>query len=486
MNNSAVDLLLLSGLCNINDFFGVRSETTMSSRMLGPSKIAEQARQGGYTAQVIDFVQFIPDDALYNILDHFIGDNTVVGISVTHLCYIENDEPKEVILKIKKLLDRYRCRNKIKILLGGYGADAWTNEFIADYTIVGKAENEIVPVLDKIFNHGLQKQKMSLWEIKTCNHKWHRTDQIVHGETLPLEIGRGCIFHCKFCKFEYLGKRPGSYVRSMDLIYDELMHNYNHYGVTSYNIVDDTFNDDIEKLKQWHDMIMSLPFKIEYSCYLRADLLHKHKHSPNLLVESGLKACAIGIETFDPTAAKAIGKPWSAKHAKTFLPWLKENTFKDVTIGINFIVGLPGESLDSVSETFAWAKQQKFSCKFFPLYLDKNLIERSRKNKNVIASVFDQQWEKFGYRFVDNYTMWENEHMNFQQANKLTYKYNNRLGKLEPVSSWDRTGLKTLGYSDEYLAVTPRLQIINSKDFTQRRKKFINNYVDKFVTLTKK
>lgn len=480
MDKTSVDFVILSGLCNIIDFFGTRSETTMSCRMLGPSKIAARARDAGYSAQVIDFVQFIPDNDLYHILDQYIGDDTVIGISTTHLCYIKNDQPKDVVIKLKKLLDRYRNKNKVKVLVGGYAADAWQQEFSADSVLVGKSENEIGPTLDKLLNNGLQKKPFEFWDIKTCDHKWHLSDRLVYGETLPLEIGRGCIFHCKFCKFEYLGKRPGTYVRDMDLIKKELIHNFNNYGTTAYNIVDDTFNDDIDKLKIWHEMIMSLPFKIEYSCYLRADLLHKHTESARLLVETGLKACAIGIESLNPKAAKAVGKPWSAKHAKTFLPWLKENTFKDVIMGVNFIAGLPGESIESLRETYEWALQQKFSCKFFPLYLDIDLIERSKQNPNVVASLFDQQWKTFGYTFPDNATDWVNEYTNFKQVNKLTYKYNNKLGQQETVSSWDITGLKTLGYSHDYLYSTPRLEIINSSDFSMKRRQFIEKYIQNF------
>lgn len=477
-----VDFLLLTGLCNIDDFFGVKSETTMSSRMLGPSKVAQRARDAGYSAQVIDFVQFIPDQVLYPLLDQFIGPDTVLGISVTHLVYIENMQDNAVINKVKRIIQHYRDQFGTKVLIGGYSADSWASVFSVDHVIVGKAENEVGAALDRLINHGISRQQSKFWDITTCNHQWHTSDRIMPTEVLPLEVGRGCIFHCKFCKFEYLGKRKGSYTRDMQLIRDELMRNHEQYQVTAYNIVDDTFNDDIDKLKAWYDMVMSLPFKIQYSCYLRADLLHKHKESAQLLVDSGLHACAMGIETLHPVAAKCIGKPWSAKHAREYLPELKKTTFKNVVMGVNFILGLPGEPVSSMKDTFAWAQQQEISCKFFPLSLDLEILARSKANPNVIASVFEQEWEKYGYTFPTTSTAWVNDQTSFEQVARMSYRFARQLGLREPVTSWDSVGLSTLGYDFEYLRKTPRLEIINSSDFAYRRQKFIDRYVEQFST----
>ena len=55
-------------------------------------------------------------------------------------------------------------------------------------------------------------------------------------------------------------------------------------------------------------------------------------------------------------AAKAIAKPWSSRRGKEFLSELREK-WPNTHIDCHFMVGLPGETEESLYETADWLKQ---------------------------------------------------------------------------------------------------------------------------------
>ena len=59
--------------------------------------------------------------------------------------------------------------------------------------------------------------------------RWNKNDCIQTGETLPLEISRGCIFKCKFCRYPYIGKTKNDFSKSIDNVVEELEYNYNNF-----------------------------------------------------------------------------------------------------------------------------------------------------------------------------------------------------------------------------------------------------------------
>ena len=70
-------------------------------------------------------------------------------------------------------------------------------------------------------------------------------DYILKNEVPILEIGRGCIFNCKFCSFALKGKKKLDYIKDQSLLRDELIEHYEKYGMDKYIFVDDTFNDSL-------------------------------------------------------------------------------------------------------------------------------------------------------------------------------------------------------------------------------------------------
>jgi radical SAM superfamily enzyme YgiQ (UPF0313 family) len=473
-----VDFLIFASVGNGNS--SNKYTDTLVTRSLGPSKIAFRLREAGYSVQIINFFTHYSYEELLEISEPFIDKHTVIGISTTFIAAnVHNIKyAKKQTESLSKVVKTFKERYNNFILLGGPSPPKiFSDVFNADLVVEGYAENQIVDVANKLLNHGVLKKHSSHWDIKTCNHKWNTNDCIMDNETLPLEIGRGCIFKCKFCRFAELGKKRGEYVRGLSLIRDEIIENYEKYKVTNYMLMEDTFNDDSYKLENWIRMVNDLPFKIQYTSYCRGDLLESHGELSRELYKSGLKATSIGIESFNLKAAKVIGKSWSGKKAKDFLPkWSHDICEGNAITHINLIVGLPGDTCEDIWSWLEWINNEKIgSAQTEPLIITKPGIIDSLDKP---YSEFDLNAEKlYGYSFEEeNPVAWKNADMTFVEAAKTNIKYWNYIVNNMHYGNWIAFSLMSLGYDLDYIKSKTITEINSDPTYIERKNNWFKDY----------
>lgn len=365
----------------------------------GAYRIASELRSHGYMCQVIEFFSELSFQDICKVFDNFLNHNTkIVGFATTlwvkneknmvdlwtnekrpirfvvadlnkHLFPHEEDFMREVFFEIK-----LRNRNT-KIVLGGYKAKR--SQFYdvypeVDHWIHGEGETPIIEIMESI--HSGKVLKSPFKEFAKSQTLWQKEDIILPNEHLPIEVARGCIFKCAFCSFDLNGKKPGEYIKSIDILRAEIMHNYENYGTTGYMISDDTLNDSPEKIEALHKMITSLPFKFEFSSYLRLDLVHRYPQMVELLYEMGIRSCQLGIETLNYKTGKAIGKGLHPDKQKEMLYEMKRVWKDDVYIGAGFIIGLKYETPNTCKQWLDWLDQENTpldSCQVVPLIVQK-------------------------------------------------------------------------------------------------------------------
>ena len=333
-------------------------------RYAGPYRIATELRQLGQSVQTIDFCMQFSIDEIIELLKMYMTNYTkIVGISSTFLVtkntVVDNNrnntsEISNQSTSIGWTPEQFKiisaCIKKINpdciIIVGG--GSSWKKDFDeVDIWVDGEGESFI----RKYFNNH------SEFDFNTSTIDWHSSDHILPGEHLPIEIARGCIFKCSFCSYNLIGKKQWDYVKRPEIVKNEMLRNYEIYGTTGYMFSDDTYNDTVEKVEAYHSMLTSLPFTPDFSAYMRLDLIASKPHTIDLLYESGCRSVFFGIETFNHTAGKHIGKGMDPQKQKDILYRIKEK-WPDAIISAGFIAGLPYETEESLQSTLDWLTQE--------------------------------------------------------------------------------------------------------------------------------
>ena len=389
------------------------------SRPIGTYQLSHWLRMNNVESQVIDFCQWHSSEELVSLTTLFIGNKTkFIGISSAF--WSNNQVPENIFNAIHLIKKEYPS---IQFVFGGPRSD---NDAVKSLgiTIVGEGEDQL---LQLIKGHNLSKK----FNITTLEHRFVDKDCILDGEVLPIELGRGCIFKCKFCGHHNLGKSKHTYQRHISLIEAEIAYNYEKFKTTHYHFLDDTVNEDPDKVRNLSMIPKNTGIDIKWNGYLRLDLLARYPDTAEQLLMSGMSSCFFGIETFHPEASRKIGKGWNGKSAKEFLPKLhKEIWNSDVNIWANFIVGLPGESKSDIETTVDWCLKNPIGFyRFVPLSLYKH------RTDSGTVSEFNRNYELYGYTLDDN-NSWSNKFMTQQESNVISSQCNNKLMPYNKLTSW--------------------------------------------------
>lgn len=430
-------------------------------RSAGAHRIATVLRRHGVTVQIIDLVSRMSEDEFRQCMDKYVTAETkFVGISNTFL----NDRTDHSLFPNQhglEIVNEFKQKFGFKVILGGNRNSTDSvieNDYLncIDLIVTGFADKAITEIYD---NYDLLQYEMKqgyrilnadspryvFEDFEHADIEWHESDHIFHGEALPIEIARGCIFRCSYCFFPLNGKgKPSKYMKTEEVIRKELIDNYEKYGTTVYDLMDDLVNDSPGKIEMLHRIFTSLPFKIQWTGYARPDLVIARPHTLDLMSESGCVALRFGIESFHPPSLKAIGKGMPPDKIKQGLQWMVDNS--DISLGGSFIAGLPFETKDSLREMCDWLVDPSS-----PLH-QKQLIVLSipRTNGRHDSSRMMVDPDKYGYKDLnpDNkyYMEWDNGFFDIHYARKVYQETWDELVKQSVYISHDAFRIYNLGY----------------------------------------
>ncbi len=463
------------------------NEPVNITRPVGPHILAHWLRQNGFTAKVIDFCHAMSVDNLVKITSRHIDSDTIaIGVSSTfwkntqysnrqRKDYYDNPtqdlyyEP-EWVIKARIIL---QLKNpKLDWLLGGHpGVGRIGKERKFQWRqFTGYAEDQLLKYMKEKTNQDAAGGCM--FDIKNLTACFDEGSAIQTTESLPIELARGCQFKCKFCSYPLVGKKTDTYIRDAKYIEDELIRNYEMFGTTKYQIMDDTVNESTTKIERLAEIVQRLPFKFEWVGYNRLDLIGVHKHTIDLLKATGLKSAYFGIESFHPEASTCLGKGWNGKYGKDFLIELREKWGDDIHMTCSFIAGLPYETEDSLRETQNWLIENKVVDTWFFLQLF--------LNKNAGATEFERNASTYGIRFPnpsDN-DYWEHDTSTFHEAIKMCGELNYDPRRLEMVKpmTWYIPSYASLGYDYDTICKT-KVVDLNWRSMSTKYWFFISKYV---------
>ena len=461
------------------------------SKSAGAHRLATVLRNHGVDVQVIDLAARMDKDQLHEVMLKFIdADTKFVGISNTFLNvrFEHSLFPNNYSLE---LLNDFKTVYDFKVILGGNRNGTTSvieNDYLncIDLIVTGFADKAMLDIYDnydtlvteeedgyKILH--ADKMPYTFNDFHNSEIVWQDSDIIFPDEALPIEIARGCIFRCAFCFFPMNGAgHSRKYMRSEENIKRELMRNYDQFGITKYDIMDDLLNDSVEKCEMLHRIFTSLPFDIKWTGYARHDLMISHPHTLDLFNESGCTALRFGIETLNHESGKAIGKGMEPQKTKNGLRWMRENS--DIGLGGSFIAGLPHETKDSLKSMCDWLEDP--DCPLHQKQLIVLSIPRVEGRENKSKLMIDP--DKHGYTDLnpDNKSSveWHNGHFDIYYAKEV---YNNIwpiLKKHSTYISHDAYRLHNIGFDFDQVHKAVMGDVVYSNI-----DKLFNPFKDKFV-----
>jgi len=432
------------------------------SKYAGTFRVATELRNHGYTVQTIDVTPFVGfDQDLRTVLDNLISEKTLwIGISTTFLFHImgypffktvmgkdaRHKRNPKVDENLIEFVNYVKSKNpKIKLIAGGsrkfmveeYGFKIfsfYTDKEIIEFTdwCAGKNKKPNIEFFGSQINGSEYK------DFNSSQIIFHESDIIDSKDTLPMEISRGCIFKCKFCSFPMNGKTKGEWIKKPEILLDEFKKNYEYYGVTNYIFSDDTYNDSLDKVKMLYDDVYSkLGFDINFTTYIRLDLMIRYPETADYLKQSGLASALFGIETINKESGVAIGKGLDPVTQFQYVKELKKNQFKDVMTHSGIIVGLPKERTNEMEllEQFIFSDDNQLDhIVIDPLYLTPN--SKDFVGHRNFYSEFDMEYEKYGYECyievsdsVMTEVKWKNtaNNMTFDKAAEFASRMNRKI-----------------------------------------------------------
>ena len=272
-----------------------------------------------------------------------------------------------------------------------------------------------------------------------------KRDFVESWEWLTVEFSRGCKFSCAFCNFPVLGVKEDT-SRSAESFEYEMRYNYDNFGVNRYYVADETFNDRLEKISKFADVVERLTFDPFFSGFIRADLL-QNKSMIEELARMNFGGQYYGIETFNHQSGKIIGKGLHPDKIKQIVLDTK-NYFKQQNKTyrgtISLIVGLPYSVEQEWHDNMQWLKSNWIdeSLVIFPLIVEN--LEDGRENDHTNISKMSKNLQKYGLRKLGtdkvnffpnseeclfnwkegNYTnhevLWEHDTMNIFDAKRIS------------------------------------------------------------------
>ena len=182
-------------------------------------------------------------------------------------------------------------------------------------------------------------------------------------ERYPLHrmvTSRGCPYACAWCNSSSIWNQTYR-TREAEKMIGEIEMLLNSYGRKIFVFGDNSFNIDLERVERFCDLLISRNIKILWSVSLRADIMTQKMACK--MKEAGCYNVAIGIESASNEILSRINKGVTIEKIAEGISMLKN---AGIEVLSQFVIGSPGETLDTVRQSIEWAKTS--GCDFTNFY----------------------------------------------------------------------------------------------------------------------
>jgi hypothetical protein len=411
---------------------------SLSGRILSLPRLRTAAARAGYNILTADYLTELTQDEIIELLRKHITSRTkFIGFSLTW--WEEGSGPfaswanEDIIARIRSLWP------SLLIITGNQINKVYIK---SDYQFHGMSDYSFVEFLKKLDGkpHSLFVQRPlgsasykyvidsnssnPVNNLDDTSTEFILEDDVYPHDTLPLEVSRGCVFTCAFCRYPFQGKKHNEYIRSAESIATEIRRNYDLFGVTRYNVMDSTFNDNMYKLELMQRAldIAKLPKPFEFNSFIKPEMLvTKGEEMIPRLIDLGMTGAFFGIESLKNSSRRAMNKGMAIEKILDMSYKLVEDSKSKVKLCASMIIGLPDDTPDDIHRTRDFfIKEQD---KLFKQWLFYALDLRTVKTDMFAGTESEMEKDpaKYGYEIAPGGVTWKNKHMTYSNARSLMH-----------------------------------------------------------------
>ena len=190
---------------------------------------------------------------------------------------------------------------------------------------------------------------MGAWDLVDLRH-YERTSLVARTTPVAdLEFSRGCRARCVYCTKGVFGnlwrnKSPARFV-------EELAHAKAH-GFRAFNLVDDSFTTITSRAIASCEEMLRVDLDMPWTLTNGIRVGNVNEEFFRVARQAGCYLLAFGFESGSDQVLKRIKKGATVEQARRAVGWARKYGF---TILGYFMVGLPGETAETIAETAAFA-----------------------------------------------------------------------------------------------------------------------------------
>lgn len=212
---------------------------------------------------------------------------------------------------------------------------------------------------------------------------------------LPMTTSRGCPYSCVFCVRAF-GQRRRS--RSVESVLNEIERNIEELGCESICFVDETFMFDLKWCNELFEQMIArgLNKKVTWSCSTRVNDVSPELFK--LMQKAGCYYVFFGLESGDDTILRNIKKKITTDQIGKAIQWAKEAGL--ICVG-SFIIGLPGETEETVNRNIELARELDLYSITFPIAVPfprTELREMAEKHEYGLR-ILSNNWDDYGKQY---------------------------------------------------------------------------------------
>ncbi len=208
---------------------------------------------------------------------------------------------------------------------------------------------------------------------------------VLKGTYQFIVTSRGCTAGCIYC-IKHVSYQAGIRLRSPENVMAEIKMLYD-LGVRNIHMYADLFTANRDQVMGICREIINSGLKLNFTCNSRVDYVDEEMLQA--MAKAGCDVISWGIESANEEILKKARKGTTALRARQSLKWAREAGIRNLGY---FIIGLPGETRESIQETIDFSKE-------LPLDLAIFHIAAPYPGTPFFFQVMENNWFKPGTRW---------------------------------------------------------------------------------------